>query len=148
VNVDRGSSARRRAVHRAGRLALVAGFVFLSFFFGGLAGAGIGLALVLLRATGARASLFWGLGLSALVAAGLSVLVQGLPSGVATPAFGPHHWVAHLLVGCALASLTMAALIELLSVAPREAALEQTVSAPEELPRPAAATTADGAARA
>ena len=133
---DRQPSSRRPAVHRARRLVLGVGFVFLSFFFGGLAGAGIGLALAFLRMTGARASLFWGLGLSALVAAGLSVLVQGLPSGVATPAFGPHHWVAHLLVGCALASLTMAALIELVSVARSESALERTVAAPEELPQP------------
>ena len=146
MSVAREPSSPRRALHRARRLVLGTGFVFLTFFFGGLAGGGIGLVLVLLRVTGARASLFWGLGLSALVAAGLSVLVQGLPSGVATPAFGPHHWVAHLLVGCALASLTMAGLIELVSVAPSEAALEGTVAAPEELSRPA--TPVDRAVRA
>ena len=98
------------------RIAGGAAFVILAWFFGGAAGAIIGLALVLGRVRYPGSNAYWAAGAAAFVVAGVAVVVQGLPFGLAGPQFGARHWVATGLVGIGLACLAMAALIEIAEI--------------------------------
>jgi hypothetical protein len=106
------------------RALLAIGFVVLTWYFGGPLAAVAGSGLALLRLRGATPRFYWQLAVAALVVAPMSVLVQGLPSRVATPAFGARHWVAHALVGVALASAAFAAFLELPRVRAAHAAAD------------------------
>jgi hypothetical protein len=88
-------------------------FVVAAWFFGGTAGAVVGTALALVRLRTRTGTIFWTVGVGGLVLAALATIVQGLPFGFAGPQFGARHWVAHAAVGVALASLAMAAFIDI-----------------------------------
>ncbi|HYT30571.1 MAG TPA: hypothetical protein VEN82_07320 [Actinomycetota bacterium] len=93
-----------------------AAFVILAWFFGGVVGAIIGLAVVVSRVRNPGSNTYWAAGAAAFVVAGVAVVVQGLPFGLAGPQFGARHWVATGLVGIGLACLAMAALIEIAEI--------------------------------
>jgi hypothetical protein len=95
-----------------GRAVLAIGFVGLAWFFGGQVGALVGIGLIALRLRGLGEGFFWGLGAIAVAASPLLILTQGLPRAVAGPAFAASHWLAHFAVGVALASLALAACLE------------------------------------
>lgn len=96
---------------RARRLVGAVALVAVAWFFGGLPGALVGAALAVALLRGASPSFFWAVGTVAVPVAAFAVLFQGL-GPVAGPAFGEHHWVAHLAVGLGLASLTVAAVLD------------------------------------
>jgi len=85
----------------------------LTYFFGGLVGGVLGLALTVLRLRWRNPGFFWGLGVASMTVAALSVPVQGLAPGPATPGFVSLHWVAHLLIGLALASIALGTFLEI-----------------------------------
>jgi hypothetical protein len=104
-----------------GRALAGLGFVALTWFFGGLPGLGVGIVLVVLRLRGLGSNLLWPLGVLAIAAAPFAVLVQGLPPGAAGPEFGARHAAATLLVGIGLASLALAAFLEIPTIRRRPA---------------------------
>ena len=108
-----GGGLRLRRTWRVTRIALGILFAYATYFFGGLAGGLIGIALMALRIRWRSPSFFWALGVCAMAAAPFSVLVQGLAFGNVTPGFVSRHGVAHLLVGIGLASVALAAFLEI-----------------------------------
>jgi hypothetical protein len=91
-------------------------FVVLAWFFGGAVGAVIGLILAVSRVRNPGPNAYWAAGAAALVVAGVAVVVQGLPYGLAGPQFGARHWVATGLVGVGLACVAMASFLEMAGI--------------------------------
>ena len=96
------------------RVLLSVAFVAGLFFFLGLLGVLIGIALFFVQWLRPPRSFFWAAACALVLAAMLATLVQGLPSApIVGPDFGARHWMAHALVAAALACAAWAGLLEL-----------------------------------
>ena len=109
-------------------------FVGLAYFFGGVVGALVGLALVVAWWRGVSTRTLWIAGLSALVVAPFAVLLSGIPPAV-RPGFGEHTLAGHVLVGIGLACILLAVLRELPSVR------TEPLAAPDSVPDAPTVTT-------
>ncbi|HXJ66825.1 MAG TPA: alkaline phosphatase family protein, partial [Actinomycetota bacterium] len=145
--VGAGARGAGRRIRRAGHVIGAIGFVFLTYFFGGVIGGLVGLALIIAWWRGVSAAALWVVGLGLLALAPFVVLASGVPASV-VPTFGQHTFGGHVLVGMGLACILLGTFRQLPTArvepagAPDDgAAVAAAVTVREQVPTPSPGRT-------